>query len=94
MLRKLAVVAIISSVSSMSMACDRPNKPELPSVETAVLAQMVKAQKDVKKYLKTSEAYLKCERNNGRHDKMVNEMTRVGTTFNKLVKAYKEKSAS
>ncbi len=94
MIKKLVLVVIASSLSTLSFACDRPEKPQLPSVESAVLAQMVKAQKDVNKYLKSSEAYLKCERNNIRHDKMIGEMKRLGSTYNSLVKAYKGKSSS
>ncbi len=94
MMNKFAVVLIASSLSTMSFACAKPDKPELPAVESAVLAQMVKAQKEVKKYLKLSEEYLDCEKNNSRHDRMVKEMKRLGSNFNKLVKHYKEKSQS
>ncbi|MEH6557080.1 MAG: hypothetical protein V7459_14050 [Oceanicoccus sp.] len=94
MINKLALVVIASSLSTLSFACEKPEKPQLPNIESAVLAQMVKAQKDVNKYLKTSEAYLKCERNNNRHDKMIGEMKRLGATYNTLVKAYKGKSSS
>ena len=78
----------------MSLACTKPEKPELPDVDSAVLAQMVKAQKEVKRYLKLSEEYLACEKNDSRHDRMVSEMKSLGSNFNKLVKNYKARSQS
>ena len=94
MINKVAIVVLAGSLSSMSLACVKPEKPELPSVDSAVLAQMVKAQKEVKQYLKLSEAYLECEKNDSRHDRMVSEMKSIGSSFNKLVKNYKAKAQS
>lgn len=94
MIKKLIAVAVLSGVSSFGLACSKPEKPELPSADSAVLAQMVKAQKEVKKYLKLSEDYLSCEKNNKRHDGMVDEMNLVGADFNKLVKSYKARSVA
>ena len=94
MINKLAIAVLVGSLSSMSFACTKPEKPVLPDVDSAVLAQMVKAQKEVKKYLKTAEAYLECEKNDSRHDRMVSEMKSIGSSFNKLVKNYKAKAQS
>lgn len=72
-------------------ACDKPEPPEIPDPNTAVTAQMVKAQNDVKAFVAAAEDYLKCERNNFKADKMVEEMKTVADDFNKSIRAYKER---
>jgi hypothetical protein len=91
---KLITALIIGSLSSASMACSKPEKPALPVAEDAVLAQMVKAQKDVKKYIKQSNQFLECVKSNNKHDRMVSEMKAVGKSFNKIVKVYKARSVA
>jgi hypothetical protein len=76
----------------MSLACSKPAQPELPEVGSAVLAQMVKAQKDVKKYLALSDEYLACEKDKGQYNIMIDEMKLVGDNYNALVRDYKARS--
>ncbi len=92
MLNKVVLVILASCISSMSFACSKPVQPELPEVGSAVLAQMVKAQKDVKKYLALSDEYLACQGDKKRYNAMIDEMKAVGDDFNALVKDYKARS--
>ncbi len=91
-LRYLSLLVTIGLFSSsLQAACDAPEAPELPDPETAVLAEMVKTQKDVKKYLAAGEDYLKCEKNTIKYNRMVDEMKVVGDSFNAGIKAFKER---
>ena len=92
MLKKVAVVVVACTLSSVSLACSKPDQPALPTADSAVLAQMVKAQKEVNKYLKQSEKYLKCARTTRLQNRMVDEMKLVGNNYNKLVQDYKARS--
>lgn len=92
MLNKITVFVLASSLSSFSLACSKPDQPLLPTADSAVLAQMVKAQKEVNKYLKQSEKYLKCARSTKLQNNMVDEMKLVGNNYNKLVQNYKARS--
>ncbi|MFA7553130.1 MAG: hypothetical protein WCY88_02680 [Spongiibacteraceae bacterium] len=90
--KKLMALIIASTISSISFACSKPEVPELPDAATAVLAQMIKAQKDIKSYLKDGNDYLACEKNTKRYDAAVDEMKSAGDKFNALVRDYKARS--
>jgi hypothetical protein len=77
--------------AASSQACDEPSPPAIPDPNTAVLAEMVKAQKDVKKFISSGDSYLKCQKNDNKYNKMVDLMKTTGDEFNKAIKAFKAK---
>jgi hypothetical protein len=72
-------------------ACNEPTPPAIPDPNTAVLAEMVKAQKDVKKFIAAGDSYLKCQKNDTKYNSMVSLMQSTGDNFNKAIKAFKAK---
>ena len=93
MKRFLAASTFALFVSNSAFAaCTSHEAPALPDPETAVLAQMVKAQNEVKNYIKSQEAYLSCTKSGLRYDRAFKEMKRVASDFNSITKAYKARS--
>ena len=88
-MKKIVAITAALTVSSFTFACEKPAQPALPELEGAVVAQMVKAQSEVKKYLAASEAYLECVNSTSKHNAMVSEMKLVGNNFNELIRAFK-----
>lgn len=76
---------------ALASACSAPEQPELPDPDTAVLAEMVKAQKDVKKFIAAGNDYLGCEKNTKKYNDMVDLMKSVGADFNARIAAFKAK---
>ena len=91
---KTATVVVAVSFAQVGHACKEATLPQLPKADTAVLAEMVKAQKEVKKYLQTSEEFLKCVRDDRRHNDVVDKMHDLAARFNTLTKAYKARKNS
>ena len=89
---KVMVFAFLSMVATSSFACTEAELPALPDPQTAALAEMIKAQKSVKKYLAESNKFLNCTKNNRRHDVVVDQMHKLGEDFNKVTKLYKARS--
>ena len=77
-------------LSAQLQACDKPAAPVLPEPESAVLAEMVKAQKDVKAYVAAATDFLACVKNNRQYNDMVDEMKAVGEDFNSRIRKFKE----
>lgn len=73
------------------LACSPPAPPGIPDPSTAVLAEMVKAQKDVKKFIADAEVYLECEKDTGAYNAMVDTMKATGDNFNQAIRAFKAK---
>lgn len=71
--------------------CEEPQAPALPDVESAVTAQMVKTQNDVKSYIKAAETFIGCTNNKMVQRRVSKEMESVADEFNSLVRAYKER---
>ena len=71
--------------------CEEPQAPALPDAESAVTAQMVKTQNDVKSYIKAAENFIGCTSNKLVQRRVSKEMEEVAEEFNTLVRAYKEK---
>ena len=63
-MKKLLFVAALSGAFSASAwACEAPqNKPEIPDPSTAVTAQMVMSNNQVRDYVRAMEEYLNCAR--------------------------------
>ncbi len=62
MIKKLVVALSFSACFALpALACEAPaNKPEIPDPLTAVTAQMVKSNNEVKAYVSSYTAYLNC----------------------------------
>lgn len=63
----LTAIALFAGIlgSSFALACSAPeNKPEIPDPNTAVTAQMIAANNQVKEYVRATEEYLACARMN------------------------------
>lgn len=86
------LIAVLSlSLPALSWACDKPGeKPEIPDPTSAVTAQMVKANKEVKAYVAAMEDYLNCARlTPGKHDRAVKELKDFAGQFNQAVRTFK-----
>lgn len=81
--------ALLTVLPGMSFACTSPDTPNFPDPKTAELAEMVKSQKELKKYLVASKAYLGCVRSDLKHDAHVAEMKKVADKFNEVSLLYK-----
>lgn len=81
-------------ISAQSMACSKPSeKPEIPDVDTVVTAQMIKANNDVKAYVKAVEDYLACAKLPRSQERQeVDDLKKFAEEFNVVVRAFKAKS--
>lgn len=95
MKKLVAVFLALAFYSSTSFAaCERPAPPALPNADTAVTAEMVKAQNEVKDYVAKAEAYLSCVDGKRSQNEMIAEMEKVAAEFNAVVRAYKARMAN
>lgn len=94
MKKYLVAFALTAVVSSGAYACNKPaSKPEFPDAETAVSAQMVKANNDVKAYVKEMQEYLGCARLSKTAEKNeLDELKAYAESFNQVIRAYKAKN--
>ncbi len=94
MKKYLAVLTLASTISSGAYACSKPAvKPEFPDPQTAVSAQMVKANNEVKTYVKEVQDYLGCARlSKSAEKKELDELKAYADSFNEIIRAYKAKN--
>lgn len=97
-MKKLVMAVAVSSAclfSGAAMACTKPdNKPEIPDAATVVTAQMVKANNDMKAYVKAVEDYVKCAKLSRADEKReVDDLKKFAEDFNVVVRAFKARSA-
>ncbi len=94
-MKSIVLALILCSVTgSVNAKCKMPESPVLPDAEIAVIAQMVKAKKDVTKYMGLANKFLKCTRNDAKHDTVVDKMRALAKDYNDLAKAYKKRVKS
>jgi hypothetical protein len=86
-----AVIIFLFGFIKTGFSCSEADVPAFPDPKKAVLAEMIKAQKDVKKYLSDSEGFLKCVTNDRRYDAVVDNMHQVAERFNSVRKEYMER---
>lgn len=92
MTKALLSAAIFLAFSSAAYAgCQRPSAPDIPDPNSAVTAQMIKAQKEVKAFIAEAKDYLKCVRRASDHNSMVDEMESVANHFNQSIRVYKQR---
>ena len=89
----LVAFALTTTLSSGAYACSKPStKPEFPDPQTAVSAQMVKANNEVKTYVKEVQDYLGCAGlSRSVEKKELDELKAYAESFNEVIRAYKAK---
>lgn len=89
----ITIAGCLASAVSRADICRSPSAPgSFPEPATASDADMMAAQLDVKKYLSDMETSLKClssTHDDSGYDHAVQDMQRVATTFNGLLRAYR-----
>lgn len=89
-------VGVSSFVSSTAFACEKPaSQPEIPDAATVVTAQMVKANNEVKAYVKAVQDYVGCASlSRAEEKKELETLQKFAEDFNQVVREYKARSAS
>lgn len=90
-----SLLFVLSLAPMMTWACDKPDaEPAIPDGATAVSAQMVKAQNDVKAYVKSVQDYLACARlTPGKEKTSLDDLKALAERFNEQVRAFKAKNS-
>lgn len=91
-MKKLLSALCFSVVFSAPVfACSEPaNKPEIPDPKTAVTAQMVKSNNEVKEYVKAQEDYLNCAKMSSREKRVAEkELVAYADEFNSAIREFK-----
>lgn len=90
----LIAICYASLFALPTLACDKPAaKPEIPDAETVVTAQMVKANNEVKAYVKAYEDYLSCAKlSRGEEKQELDNLKQFAEDFNVVVRAFKARS--
>lgn len=83
------------ALPGLSLACSEPAKPaDFPDPATAVTAQMVKANNEVKAYVKAMEEYLGCSgKSRSEQKKAIEELEAYAESFNKLIREFKARNS-
>ncbi|HEY7886104.1 MAG TPA: hypothetical protein VIC08_14265 [Cellvibrionaceae bacterium] len=92
MKKVLLVSGILAlTLSSAAFACEKPQaKPEIPNPSTAVTAQMVKSNNDVRAYVQASEEYLNCARlSPAEARREQSELKAFADQFNQAIREFK-----
>jgi len=73
-------------------ACEKPqNRPAIPDPTTAVTAQMVKSNNEVKAYVRATEDYLGCAKLSSNELRSAeSELKSYAEEFNKTIRAFKQ----
>lgn len=87
----LAVSVSALAFASFASACEKPQqKPEIPNPATAVTAQMVKSNNEVKAYVKATEDYLNCAKLSASElRREETELRAFAEEFNKTIREFK-----
>lgn len=92
---RLFSICFALGVSPLALACSPPDgKPEIPDPTTAETAQMVKANNEVKEYVKAMEEYLGCARISGSAKRReISELEEFADTFNEAIRTFKARNS-
>lgn len=92
MKKSLFAAAIFALTSVPALACEMPqNKPAIPDPATAVTAQMVKTNNEVKAYVRATEEYLNCVKlSSADARKTEDELREYADAFNKTIREFKK----
>ncbi len=91
-MKKFLFAVCASALFSVSaMACQEPSaRPAIPDPATAVTAQMVKTNNEVKAYVQAQQDYLSCSNMSSRKkQEALEELKAYADTFNQAVREFK-----
>ncbi|WP_232522339.1 hypothetical protein [Marinimicrobium alkaliphilum] len=90
----LAIALSLAVLTPIAIACEEPaSQPEIPDPATAVTAQMVKANNDVREYVQAMEAYIGCARmSSAQQRRRVSELEAFADEFNQAIRAFRARS--
>ncbi len=88
-----ALAATVAALPSLSFACAKPESiPVIPDPNTAVTAQMIKANNEVKAYVKATEDYLACAGLSRSEEKdAIDALKAYADEFNSAIRVFKSK---
>ncbi len=89
--RAICVFAALCFVQAANARCKQPIYPKLPEAESAVLAQMMKAKADVKKYMSGAEKFLGCSKNKNKLMRVEYDYKKVSDEYMSLFVDYKQR---
>ena len=86
-----ASICAVLSVPGMALACEKPQaRPEIPDPATAVTAQMVKSNNEVREYVRATEAYLACAKLSSADTRREeDELRTFADAFNQTIRDFK-----
>ena len=93
MKKTLIAAALLTAFASVgAQACEKPqNRPAIPDPATAVTAQMVKSNNEVKAYVRATEDYLSCAKLSSNQLRSAeNELKDFAEEFNKTIREFKQ----
>lgn len=90
----LATLCTALAAPGFAMACSPPDgKPAIPDPNSAETAQMVKANNDVKAYVKAMEEYLGCARmSGGEKRREITALEEFAAEFNEAIRVFKARN--
>jgi hypothetical protein len=96
MKKYVIALTLTAALSSGAYACSKPaTKPDFPDPATAVSAQMVKANNDVKAYVQGVQDYLGCAGlARSEEKKELDDLKKFADDFNQVIRDFKARSAS
>jgi len=91
----LAAVGSLYATTGLADNCHGPSAPSnFPDPSTATDQDILAAQQSVKQYLSDMESALKCmdsAHNDSAHNAAVDDMQKIATKFNTVLRAYKSR---
>lgn len=88
-------ICLLLGGAPLALACDEPgDKPEIPDPNTAETAQMVKANNEVKAYVKAMEEYLGCAKiSGGAKRRSLSDLEEFADSFNQAIRTFKSRNS-
>lgn len=94
-MKRLATFIICFMLSTLAFAeCIEAEAPGIPNPDLAGEAEMLRAQREVKRYLALQEQFLDCVRNVRHHNQAVERMHEVANKYNSTARRYKARMQS
>ncbi len=97
MKKSLLLCSVVATLSlpGLAQACSAPDaKPAIPDPTTAETAQMVKANNEVKAYVKAMETYLSCARlSGGEKRREISALEDFAEEFNQAIRTFKSRNS-
>ena len=91
----LTAVGSLYATAGLADSCHGPSAPStFPDPSTATEQDILAAQQSVKQYLTEMESVLKCvdsAHNDSAHNAAIDDMQRIATKFNTVLRAYRSK---